>query len=120
MHLSGDEESRYLKGSKHLVWQLVPYMYIYLTQMDKEIHCKKERNLDILFHCTTAIQSSLDIAHSTQGWRERELCNDGFGHDPRINSHCYRGWQFAGRNPPTDRPPRRSSSSRRQSISVHA
>jgi hypothetical protein len=25
--------------------------------MDKEIHCKKERNLDILFHCTTAIQS---------------------------------------------------------------
>jgi hypothetical protein len=27
-----------------------------LTQMDKEIHYKKERNLDSPFHCTTAIQ----------------------------------------------------------------
>jgi hypothetical protein len=64
MHLSGEEESVYLKGRKHLVWQLVPYTYIFLnfkkifwTQMDKEIHSKKERNLDILFHCTRAIQS---------------------------------------------------------------
>jgi hypothetical protein len=67
MHLSGEDESVYLKRRKHLVWQLVPYIFIFfyfffiffifLTQMDKEIHCKKERNLDILFHCTRAIQS---------------------------------------------------------------
>ncbi len=83
MHLSEEEEERvYLKGRKQLVMAACSiYIHIYLTQMDKEIHCKKERNLDILFHYTTAIQSwearsnkypsfsksSLDIGTTTFG-----------------------------------------------------
>jgi hypothetical protein len=43
-----------LEGKKALV--MAACSIIYLTQMDKEIHYKKERNLDIPFHCTTAIQ----------------------------------------------------------------
>jgi hypothetical protein len=30
MHLSGEDESVYLKRRKHLVWQLVPYIFLFI------------------------------------------------------------------------------------------
>jgi hypothetical protein len=77
---------------------------------------------------TRLIREKLDVVwrlvtHSTrQGWQERKVCRDVLLVDagPRSHSHCYRGWQFAGRNPPPDRRPRTSSSSTRQPISIHA